>query len=181
MAPKSLLVVAALLAVVVSACQLPRGATALEASPSTNTNTSLIVSGTVPCATGNSIDPATVPAFPNALVQLVCGGKVVGSATADSAGAFVFSQSSASRDLVAAAMHNLCRVVVVTPLGACDRSLAAAAGTLSAPLKLVGITTGSGSGSDLGGLGGLIGGIVGLIGAIVGGILNLSTMPFSFV
>lgn len=114
-------------------------------------------------------------------MQLVCGGKVVGSATADSAGAFVFSQSSASRDLVAAAMHNLCRVVVVTPLGACDRSLAAAAGTLSAPLKLVGITTGSGSGSDLGGLGGLIGGIVGLIGAIVGGILNLSTMPFSFV
>lgn len=116
---------------------------------------------------------------PDALVQLVCGGKVVGSATADSAGAFVFSQSSASRDLVAAAMHNLCRVVVVTPLGACDRSLAAAAGTLSAPLKLVGITTGSGS--DLGGLGGLIGGIVGLIGAIVGGILNLGTMPFSFV
>lgn len=65
MAPKSLLVVAALLAVVVSACQLPRGATALEASPSTSTNTSLIVSGTVPCATGNYIDPATVPSFPS--------------------------------------------------------------------------------------------------------------------
>lgn len=123
--------------------------------------------------------PYTFLVGPDAIVQLVCGGKVVDSATADSAGAFVFSQSSASRDLVAAAMHNLCRVVVVTPLGACDRSLAAAAGTLSAPLKLVGITTGSGS--DLGGLGGLIGGIVGLIGAIVGGILNLGTMPFSFV
>jgi len=77
---------------------------------------------------------------------------------------------------------HLCKVVVATPLGACDKSLAGATGTLSAPLKLLDITTGSGSGSDLGGL---IGGILGLVGQIlgglIGGILNLGTQPFSFV
>lgn len=115
---------------------------------------------------------------PDAVVQLVCGSNVVGSTTTDSTGAFLLSQSGASKDLVAAILSNLCKVVVATPLGACDKSLAGATGTLSAPLKLLGITTGSGG--DLGGLGGLIGGIVGLIGQIIGGILNLGTMPFSF-
>jgi hypothetical protein len=118
-------------------------------------------------------------------VQLVCGSNVVGSTTTDSTGAFLFSQSSASKDLVTAVLGNLCKVVVATPLGACDKSLAGATGTLSAPLKLLDITTGSGSGSDLGGLGSLIGGIVGLVGQIIGGliggILNLGTQPFSFV
>jgi hypothetical protein len=118
-------------------------------------------------------------------VQLVCGSNVVGSTTTDSTGAFLFSQSSASKGLVTAILGNLCKVVVATPLGACDKSLAGATGTLSAPLKLLDITTGSGSGSDLGGLGSLIGGIVGLVGQIIGGliggILNLGTQPFSFV
>lgn len=116
-------------------------------------------------------------------MQLVCGSTVVGSTTTDSTGAFLFSQTSASKDLIAAVLGNLCKVVVVTPLGACDKSLAGATGTLSAPLKLLGITTDSGS--DLGGLGALVGGIVGLIGQIIGGliggILNLGTMNFSFV
>ncbi|CAD6211127.1 unnamed protein product [Miscanthus lutarioriparius] len=180
MASKSLVLAALLIVVVVSASQLPRGAAGLGASP--NTNTSFVVSGIVPCATGNSINLATVPSFPNALVQLVCGSNVVGSTTTDSTGAFLFSQSSASRDLVAAILGNLCKVVVATPLGACDKSLAGATGTLSAPLKLLDITTGSGSGSDLGGLfGGIIGLVGQILGGLIGGILNLGTQSFSFV
>ena len=50
MAPKSLVLAALLSVVVVSASQLPRGAAGLGASP--NTNTSFVVSGIVPCATG---------------------------------------------------------------------------------------------------------------------------------
>jgi len=50
MAPKSLVLAALLIVVVVSASQLPRGAAGLGASP--NTNTSFVVSGIVPCATG---------------------------------------------------------------------------------------------------------------------------------
>jgi len=63
MAPKSLVLAALLIVVVVSASQLPRGAAGLGASP--NTNTSFVVSGIVPCATGNSINLATVPSFPS--------------------------------------------------------------------------------------------------------------------
>jgi hypothetical protein len=63
MAPKSLVLAAMLIAVVVSAGQLPRGSAGLGASP--NTNTSFVVSGIVPCATGNSINLATVPSFPS--------------------------------------------------------------------------------------------------------------------
>jgi ABC-type antimicrobial peptide transport system permease subunit len=63
MAPKSLIVLAAaLLVVIVAAGQVPRGA-ALGAS--TNINSSVLVSGIVPCAAGNFINASTAPAFPS--------------------------------------------------------------------------------------------------------------------
>jgi hypothetical protein len=114
---------------------------------------------------------------PDAGLQLVCGSTVVATTTADGNGAFLFSLTSVAKDLLAGFLSNKCKVVVITPLVACDNSLAAVTGTLTAPLKILGIVTGSGS--DLGGLGGLIGGIIGLIGQIVGGIVNLSTQSFS--
>lgn len=64
MAPKGLVLAALLVAVAVSAGQLPcGGAAGLGASPSANT--SLVLSGIVPCATGNSINIASVPSFPS--------------------------------------------------------------------------------------------------------------------
>ncbi|CAN6295160.1 unnamed protein product [Urochloa humidicola] len=170
MAQKSLVLVALLVAVVFAADQVPE---ALGAS--SQINSSAIISGLVPCAAGNSINAATAPAFPNAALQLVCGGKVVAGATADGKGAFLFSLVSVSQELLAAFLGNQCKVVVITPLAACDKSLAAATGTLTAPLKLLGIDTGSGSGLDLGGIIGQI------VGGLIGGILNMGTQAFSLV
>ncbi|CAL4914314.1 unnamed protein product [Urochloa decumbens] len=178
MAPtKSLIALAGLLvAVAVGAGQVPHGAAALGASAQ---NSSVLVSGIVPCAAGNSINAATAPAFPNAAMQLVCGSKEVAGATADGKGAFLISLVNVPKDLLTAFVSSECKVVVVTPLAACDKSLAAATGTLTAPLKLLGIDTGSGG--DLGGLGGLIGLVTGIISGLIGGILNMGTQSFSLV
>ncbi|OEL24150.1 hypothetical protein BAE44_0014831 [Dichanthelium oligosanthes] len=174
MAPKSL-VLAALLVVAAAAGQVPRCA-GLGAIA----NTSVVVSGMVPCAAGNSINMAMVPAFPNAGVQLVCGSNVVDSATTDANGVFVIKLVYVAKNLLTAIMGNQCKVVVVTPLGACDKSLAAATGTLMAPLKLLGINTGTGGSSDLG-LGGIIGVVTGIISGIIGGLVNIVTQSFSLV
>ncbi|CAL4930897.1 unnamed protein product [Urochloa decumbens] len=179
MAPTKSLALAALLvavAVAVGAGQVPRGAAALGASAQ---NSSVLISGIVPCAAGNSINAATAPAFPNAAMQLVCGSNVVAGATADGNGAFFISMVNVPQNLLTAVVGNQCKVAVVTPLAACDKSLAAATGTLTAPLKLLGIDTGSGG--DLGGLGGLIGLVVQIVGGLIGGILNMGTQSFSLV
>nr|CAB3500869.1 unnamed protein product [Digitaria exilis] len=175
MAPKSLVLAALLIVLVVAAGQVPRCSGLVAASA----NSSVLVSGVVPCATGNSINAATAPVFPNAAVQLVCSGTVVARATADGNGAFLISLSNVGKGFVTAMLGNQCKVVVTTPLAACDKTLASATGTLTAPLKLLGIDTGSGSGGlDLGGIIGLIDQIVG---GLIGGILNLSTQSFSLV
>ncbi|KAF8728629.1 hypothetical protein HU200_017897 [Digitaria exilis] len=217
MAPKSLVLAALLIVLVVAAGQVPRCSGLVAASA----NSSVLVSGVVPCATGNSINAATAPVFPSkdthmtynsisilsvksciysgrsisslftfifpchfgratdAAVQLVCSGTVVARATADGNGAFLISLSNVGKGFVTAMLGNQCKVVVTTPLAACDKTLASATGTLTAPLKLLGIDTGSGSGGlDLGGIIGLIDQIVG---GLIGGILNLSTQSFSLV
>lgn len=117
--------------------------------------------------------------LPDAGLQLVCSGKVVASATADGTGSFLISMANVGTDLLGVLMSNQCKVVVTTPLAACDASLAGVTGTLTAPLKLLGATTGTGgSGLDLGGIIGLVGQI---IGGLVGGILNLAPQNFSVV
>ena len=85
--------------------------------------------------------------------------------------------------LLAPLLGNHCKVVVVTPLAACDASLASVTGTLAAPVQLLGADSGSGSGSSggLGGLGGLIGLIGQIVGGLLGGILNIIPLPFSVV
>nr|CAB3495989.1 unnamed protein product [Digitaria exilis] len=176
MAPKSFVLAALLIVLVTGGGQVPRCA-GLGAAASATTN-SVLVSGVVPCATGNSISAATAPVFPDAAVQLVCSGTVVASATADGNGAFLISLSNVEKGLVTAVLGNQCKVVVTTPLAACDKTLASATGTLTAQLKLLGIDTGSGSGLDLGGIIGLIGQIVG---GLIGGILSIGTQSFSLV
>ncbi|CAN6300973.1 unnamed protein product [Urochloa humidicola] len=173
MAPKSLVLVALLVVVVFAADQV---AAALGASP--QINSSVIISGIVPCATGNFINAATAPAFPNAAMQLMCGSNVVAGTTADGNGAFHISLVNVRKDLLTALVDNQCKVVVVTPLAACDKSLATATGTLTAPLKLLGIDTGTGGLVDLGGI---IGTIVQIVSGLIGGILNMGTQAFSLV
>ncbi|CAM0873132.1 unnamed protein product [Alopecurus aequalis] len=174
-AAKSLL--AALLFLVVAIGSAPHGAEANKAPLA-------LIAGVVPCSAGSSINAAAVPAFPNAAVQLVCGGRVMASTKADSSGAFTMNMGPVTTSLLAPLLGNQCKVVVVTPLAACDASLASVTGTLAAPVQLLGADSGSGSGSASGGLGGL-GGLIGLIGQIVGGllggILNIIPLPFSVV
>ncbi|CAL4939304.1 unnamed protein product [Urochloa decumbens] len=136
-----------MLLVVVAAGQVPRSAAALLVAPPNNS--SVLISGMVPCAAGNCINAATAPPFPYAGLQLVCDSKVMAGTSADGNGTFLFSLVNVAPDLLAAVLGNQCKVVVVTPLAACDKSLADATGTLTAPL--MGIVTGSG-GLDFGGL-----------------------------
>ncbi|TVU47100.1 hypothetical protein EJB05_06681, partial [Eragrostis curvula] len=178
MAPKSL-ALAALLAVVAAVGLVPHGA---EAVTGAATATNVLISGIVPCSTGSSINVATAPVFPNAGVQLVCGGKVVAGATSDGTGAFLINTGPVvGTDLLTVLLGNQCKVVVITPLAACNVSLAGATGTLTAPLKLLGTSTGTGSGGDPLGLGGIIGLVSGIISGILGGILNLGTQQFSTI
>ena len=115
---------------------------------------------------------------------MVCSGRVVAGAKADERGAFTMNMGTVTSSLLAPLLGNQCKVVVVTPLAACNASLASVTGMLTAPVQLLGIDTGSGTGSGSGGLGGL-GGLIGLIGQIVGGllggILNIIPLPFSVV
>jgi len=178
MAPKTL-VLAALLLVAVAAGQVPRCA---GFGASSSTNASVVISGTVPCSTGSNINVASAAPFPNANVQVLCNGNAMAGATAttDMTGKFLMSLPGARKEMLTAIVANQCKLVVNTPLAACDASLAGAAGTLASPLKLLGISTGS-DGGDLGGiLGGIIGAIIGIINGLVGGIINLAAQDFTF-
>ncbi|KAM3309601.1 hypothetical protein ACQJBY_030707 [Aegilops geniculata] len=130
MATKSLLL-AALLALVVSLA--PHGAEAGKQPPLA------IVSGVMLCSTGNSINTVAAPPFPNAAVRLVCGRNVMASAMADRTGAYTMNMGRVTSSLLA---RNQCKVVVVTPLAACNASLASITGTLTAPVQLVSIGAG---------------------------------------
>uniref|UniRef100_A0ACD5WY86 Uncharacterized protein n=1 Tax=Avena sativa TaxID=4498 RepID=A0ACD5WY86_AVESA len=174
MAATKNLPLAALLLLLVAVSLAPHGAEANKAPLA-------LIAGVVPCSAGSSINAAAVPAFPNAAVQLVCGGKVLASTKADRSGAFTMNLGTVTTSLLAPLLGNQCKVIVVTPLAACDASLASVTGTLAAPVQLLG-DSGSGSGSGgLGGLGGLIGLIGQIVGGLLGGILNIIPLPFSVV
>ncbi|KAF7011373.1 hypothetical protein CFC21_025691 [Triticum aestivum] len=116
----------------------------------------------------------------DAAVQMVCGRDVMASATADRSGTYTMNMGPATSSLLAPLLGNQCKVVVITPLAACNASLASVTGTLTAPVQLLRIDSGSGSGG-LGGLGGLIGLIGQIVGGLLGGILNIIPLPFSLV
>ncbi|KAK1650186.1 hypothetical protein QYE76_067991 [Lolium multiflorum] len=140
-----------------------------------------IISGIVPCSAGSSINVAAVPVFPNAAVQVVCGGTVVGAAKTDDSGAFTINLRMLSTQLLTSLLQKECKVVVVTPLAACNVSLASVTGTLAATVQILGADSGSSGLGGLGGLGGLIGLIGQIIGGVVGGVLNIATAPFSVI
>ncbi|KQK21756.1 phylloplanin [Brachypodium distachyon] len=171
-ASKSLLLAAVLLVVIAGL-----GAEANKQAPLA------LVAGVVPCSAGSSINVAAVPAFPNADLQLVCGSTEIARATTDGSGAFNINLGKVSPSLLMPLLSKQCKVVVLTPLAACDVSLASVAGTLAAPVQLLGADSGSGSGGTggLGGLGSIIGLIGQIVGGLLGGILNIVPLPFSLV
>ncbi|KAJ3699856.1 hypothetical protein LUZ61_003561 [Rhynchospora tenuis] len=80
-------------------------------------NSLLSVNGVVPCSIGGN--SSTTSVFPNAGVQLRCGGKVVGSTTTNSNGAF----SIVGLLTLVPNLLGSCNVVVTTPLASCNVSL----------------------------------------------------------
>ncbi|THU68986.1 hypothetical protein C4D60_Mb08t09600 [Musa balbisiana] len=135
----------------------------------------IAVIGTVPCSTA-TVAAKSMPAFPNATVQVQCGSSVIASTTTNSNGAFAMllsEQTSTVSDLL-----SRCKLVIPTPVSTCDASLRAT-GNLQSPLQLL-----SGTGldgllgnksllGDIFGKGGLLGGILGGDG-LLGGILGPS-------
>ncbi|CAL4939310.1 unnamed protein product [Urochloa decumbens] len=166
MAPTSL-VLSALLVLAAAAAHAPRGAEAATGTPS-----NVLISGIVRCNDRSSTDLSAVP---DATVQLVCGGNVVTSVSADDNGTFVIdlktSVLSSSLELLTSLVTGKCKVVATTPLAACSVSLPGATGTttLAAPLQLLGATTG------------LVTFIGGVAVTTVGGILSFVAGVFSVV
>ncbi|CAL4914322.1 unnamed protein product [Urochloa decumbens] len=165
MAPTSL-VLSALLVLAAAAAHAPRGAEAATATPS-----NVLISGIVRCNDRSSTDLSAVP---DATVQLVCGGNVVTSVSADDNGTFVIDLNttvlSASLELLTSLVTGKCKVVATTPLAACSASVPGATGTtLAAPLQLLGATTG------------LVTFIGGVAVTTVGGILSFVAGVFSVV
>ncbi|KAK3151582.1 hypothetical protein QOZ80_3AG0247720 [Eleusine coracana subsp. coracana] len=92
----------------------------------------LVVTGVVPCNTGTLIDVATSPAFPDAKVELRCGGNVVAGATTSRNGSFAIETDMTGA--LAALLLGACDLVVDTPLAKCNAALPAA-GTLVSSLQ----------------------------------------------
>ncbi|CAI0467324.1 unnamed protein product [Linum tenue] len=96
------------------------------------------VHGTVFCtANGNmGANGTTTPVFPNAGVQLQCGGTVISTTTTNAAG--VFSILLDPLRFILTTLLNDCSVRVTTPLSTCNATLPSVGGLLSSPLQFVG-------------------------------------------
>ncbi|CAN6289494.1 unnamed protein product [Urochloa humidicola] len=104
-------------------------AVAAAACAAASAQTRLVVSGVVPCNTGTLIDAATSPAFPDAKVELRCGGGVVARATTGRDGSFEM-EADAGRGALGA-LVGACQLVVDTPLAKCNATLPAAGALVS--------------------------------------------------
>ncbi|CAD6211130.1 unnamed protein product [Miscanthus lutarioriparius] len=91
----------------------------------------LVVTGVVPCNTGTLIDATTSPAFPDATVELRCGGNVVAGGTTSRNGSFAIEADLTS---ALAALVGSCQLLVDMPLAKCNASLPAA-GALASYLQ----------------------------------------------
>ncbi|KAL5713105.1 hypothetical protein ACHQM5_015213 [Ranunculus cassubicifolius] len=100
------------------------------------------INGTVFCTNGTIAvnGTAVTPVFPGAVVQLQCGsGNVVASATTNLSGVFSIIPSPI-RVILSSILQN-CRLVVTTPLSACNASLfTGGGGLLTSALQRVGDT-----------------------------------------
>ncbi|CAL4939297.1 unnamed protein product [Urochloa decumbens] len=147
MAPNKSLVLLAAILLVAAVGQvrsaLPVG---LLSSPPSTANPVVTITGVVPCSIGNNINVTAVPPFASATVQAVCGNTTVASATTSGSGAFLIDLGPVVNipiPVVTCLLSNQSRVVVTTPLAACNISLTGANGTLGAPLQLLNGTQGA--------------------------------------
>ncbi|KZV31141.1 hypothetical protein F511_11854 [Dorcoceras hygrometricum] len=97
----------------------------------------LRIQGILYCtANGNvGVNGTSTPVFPNALVQLRCGGNVVSTATTNRSG--IFSILLDPLNFVLSSLLSGCKLVVNTPLASCDASLPSI-GSLESTLQFLG-------------------------------------------
>ncbi|KAK2990124.1 hypothetical protein RJ640_014793 [Escallonia rubra] len=97
------------------------------------------IQGTLFCTlNGNiGINGTSTPVFPNALVQLRCGGTVVSAATTNGSGSFSIVLDPAQ--VLLSSILSSCNLVVNTPLSTCNATLPTV-GSLLSPLQLIGNT-----------------------------------------
>ncbi|KAK3017959.1 hypothetical protein RJ639_002716 [Escallonia herrerae] len=97
------------------------------------------IQGTLFCTlNGNmGVNGTSTPVFPNALVQLRCGGTVVSAATTNGSGLFSIVLDPAQ--VLLSSILSSCNLVVNTPLSTCNAILPAV-GSLLSPLQLIGNT-----------------------------------------
>ncbi|KAJ6722104.1 POLLEN OLE E 1 ALLERGEN AND EXTENSIN FAMILY PROTEIN-RELATED [Salix viminalis] len=98
------------------------------------------IQGTLFCtANGNmGANGTATPVFPNALVQLQCGGNVVSTSTTNGSG--VFSILLDPLSYILSSLLTGCSLKVATPLASCDSTLPSLGGLLSS-LQFIGNTT----------------------------------------
>ncbi|WVZ56880.1 hypothetical protein U9M48_007351 [Paspalum notatum var. saurae] len=99
---------------------LPVAVAAAAASAQSSKLGKLVVTGVVPCNTGTLIDVATSPAFPDAKVELRCGGNAAAGGTTRRDGSFAIEADMTN---ALAALVGACQLVVDTPLAKCNASL----------------------------------------------------------
>ncbi|KAI5572451.1 hypothetical protein BDE02_10G014400 [Populus trichocarpa] len=97
------------------------------------------IQGTLFCtANGNmGANGTATPVFPNALVQLQCGGNVVSTSTTNGSG--IFSILLDPLNYILSSLLTNCNLKVDTPLTSCNSSLPALGGLLSS-LQFIGNT-----------------------------------------
>ncbi|XWS08583.1 hypothetical protein CRYUN_Cryun40dG0014700 [Craigia yunnanensis] len=97
------------------------------------------IQGTLFCTVdGNmGVNGTATPVFPNALVQLQCGGNVVSSSTTNGSG--IFSILLDPLQFLLPSLLNNCNLAVRTPLSNCNATLPSVGGLFSS-LKVLGNT-----------------------------------------
>ncbi|XP_061370539.1 phylloplanin-like [Gastrolobium bilobum] len=100
---------------------------------------SINIQGTVLCSSKDNMDinGSANPAFSNAQVQLLCGGKVFSNARTEGDGMFSIMMDPLVYDL--SSLLSGCNLVVATPLSNCNSKLPSA-GALVSTLRFVGIS-----------------------------------------
>ncbi|XVF28294.1 hypothetical protein REPUB_Repub15cG0017700 [Reevesia pubescens] len=97
------------------------------------------IQGTLFCTVDGNMgaNGTATPVFPNALVQLQCGGNVVSSSTTNGSG--IFSILLNPLEFLLPSLLNNCNLAVKTPLSNCNASLPSVGGLVSS-LQLLGNT-----------------------------------------
>ncbi|GFQ05914.1 phylloplanin [Phtheirospermum japonicum] len=91
----------------------------------------LRIQGVLYCTPNGNIgvNGTTTPVFPNALVQLQCGGNVVSTSTTNGSG--MFSILLDPMNFLLSTLVSGCKLVVNTPLASCNANLPSVGGLVS--------------------------------------------------